>query len=118
LYGSSQDEQNLVRTFQDGKLKPDCFSESRLGSFPPGVGVLLLCFNRFHNYAVGQLASINEGGKFSVPDKTATEKTIRAMQPNASEADIQAAVNKAYEAALAKRENDLFQTARLYVPCL
>src|SRR5947207_15926723 len=55
LYGSNQQEQNLVRTFQDGKLKPDCFSEDRLGSFPPGVGVLLLCFNRFPNYDIAQV---------------------------------------------------------------
>jgi len=86
-----------------------------LGAFPPGVGVLLLCFNRFHNYAVEQLASINENYKFSMPDKTAIEKLTRAMMPNSTEEQIQAAVNVSYNAAINKRENDLFQTARLYV---
>jgi len=114
LYGSNQEEQNLVRTFQDGKLKPDCFSENRLGAFPPGVGVLLLCFNRFHNYVVGQLASINETGKFSMPDRTAIEKMTRARMPNSTEGDVQAAVKAAYDAAIVKRDNDLFQTGRLY----
>jgi hypothetical protein len=115
LYGSNQDEQNLVRSFQDGKLKPDCFSEDRLGAFPPGVAVLLLCFNRFHNYAVGQLATINEAGKFSMPDRSSIEKMKRATMPKASEEDVQAAIKSAYDAAIAKRENDLFQTGRLYV---
>ena len=113
LYGSNQQEQNLVRTFQDGKLKPDCFSEDRLGAFPPGVGVLLLCFNRFHNYAVGQLVSINEAGKFSMPDRTAIEKMTRATMPKATEEDVQASIKVAYDAALIKRDNDLFQTGRL-----
>lgn len=114
LYGSSQEEQNLVRAFQDGKLKPDCFSEDRLGAFPPGVGVLLLCFNRFHNYVVGQLATINEGYKFSIPDRAAIEKLTRAMMPKNTEAEIQAAIQSAYDAAVVKRDNDLFQTGRLY----
>lgn len=36
-----------MRTFEDGKIKADCFSEARLLGFPPGVGVLLITFNRF-----------------------------------------------------------------------
>ena len=48
LYGSSQEEQDAMRTFKDGKIKPDCFSEKRILGFPPGVGVLLIMFNRFH----------------------------------------------------------------------
>tara|TARA_R110002003_G_scaffold70_10_gene6389 strand:+ start:16379 stop:17170 length:792 start_codon:yes stop_codon:yes gene_type:complete len=54
-----------------------------------------LCFNRFHNYVAHQLALINEGGKFSLPSNIAELET------------------KMYTAALAKRDNDLFQTARL-----
>lgn len=88
LYGNNQDEQNAVRTFKDGKLKPDCFSAKRVLGFPPGVGVLLIMFNRFHNYVVSQLAQINEGGRFTKPDEN----------------DL-----KAY----ARWDNDLFQTARL-----
>ncbi|KAJ5102586.1 Psi-producing oxygenase A [Penicillium argentinense] len=88
LYGNNQEEQNTVRTFKDGKLKPDCFSTKRILGFPPGVGVMLIMFNRFHNYVVTQLAEINEGGRFTKPDET-----------NAP--------------AYATWDNDLFQTARL-----
>jgi len=116
LYGSNQDEQNLVRTFQDGKLKPDCFSEDRLGAFPPGVAALLLCFNRFHNYAVGQLATINENGKFSMPDRAKLERMTRAAKPSFTDDQVKTAVDAAYTAALTKRDNDLFQTARLSAP--
>jgi linoleate 8R-lipoxygenase/9,12-octadecadienoate 8-hydroperoxide 8R-isomerase len=88
LYGNNQDEQNKVRTFKDGKLKADCFSSPRVLGFPPGVGVILIMFNRFHNYVVEQLAAINEGGRFTKPDEADT---------------------KAYE----RYDNDLFQTGRL-----
>ncbi|KAJ5585548.1 Psi-producing oxygenase A [Penicillium hispanicum] len=88
LYGNNQDEQNDVRTFKDGKLKPDCFSTKRILGFPPGVGVLLIMFNRFHNHVVEQLATINENGRFTKPDESNTE-------------------------AYATWDNDLFQTGRL-----
>jgi hypothetical protein len=54
-----------VRTFVDGKLKPDTFSEKRILGFPPGVSALLITFNRFHNYVVSNLSDINQGGRFS-----------------------------------------------------
>jgi len=98
---------------QDGKLKPDCFSEDRLGAFPPGVAALLLCFNRFHNYAVGQLATINENGKFSAPDRAKIERQTKAANPTFSEDQLTAAADAAYAKAVAKRDNDLFQTGRL-----
>jgi hypothetical protein len=117
LYGSNQAEQDLVRTFKDGKLKPDCFNESRLGAFPPGVGVLLICFNRFHNYVVEQLASINEGGKFTIPTKASVEQKVRLKLSGVkAEAEILAAVDEAYSNALKKQENDLFQIGRLSGP--
>lgn len=56
LYGSIQEEQDTVRTFKDGRLKPDCFSEKRILGFPPGVGVMVIMFNRFHNHVVTNLA--------------------------------------------------------------
>lgn len=65
LYGNSQTEQESVRTMRDGKLKPDCFSDIRILGFPPGVGVLLIMFNRFHNHVAEHLAMIDEGGRFS-----------------------------------------------------
>lgn len=73
LYGSNKEEQELMRTHKDGKIWPDCFSEKRLLNFPPGVGVLLIMFNRFHNYVVEQLALINEGGKFRKGSETSDE---------------------------------------------
>ncbi len=57
MYGSNQDEQNLMRTFQGGMIKPDCFSEKRILGFPPGVGVFLIMYNRFHNFVVTNLAT-------------------------------------------------------------
>ncbi|KAF1966227.1 heme peroxidase [Bimuria novae-zelandiae CBS 107.79] len=99
LYGSNQDEQNLMRTFVDGKLKPDSFSEQRLLLFPPGVGVLLIMFNRFHNHVVENLALINEGNRFPKP-----------VAPEDDKVEKQA---EAYKAQLAKYDNDLFQTGRL-----
>jgi hypothetical protein len=93
LYGSNQDEQDMMRTFKDGKIKPDCFSEKRILGFPPGVGVLLIMFNRFHNYVVEQLAVIDENGRFS---------SIRRPLGQATHEDIEA-----------KYDNALFQTGRL-----
>lgn len=60
LYGSDQEEQDSMRTFKGGKIKPDSFSETRLLFFPPGVTCLLIMFNRWHNHVVEQLALINE----------------------------------------------------------
>ncbi|KAI9888686.1 MAG: hypothetical protein M1814_006542 [Vezdaea aestivalis] len=95
LYGDNQEDQDHIRTFKDGKLKPDCFSEKRLLGFPPGCGVLLIMFNRFHNYVVDQLAVINEGGRFNKPrDGLSTELAEQAWK---------------------KYDNDLFQTGRLIV---
>ena len=89
LYGNNQKEQDAMRTFHDGKIKPDCFSNKRVLGFPPGASVLLIMFNRFHNYVVDQLAAINESGRFSKPEQNAAKE------------------------AWTKYDNDLFQTARL-----
>lgn len=99
LYGCDQTEQDAIRTFKDGKIKLDCFSNKRVLGFPPGVGAMLIMFNRFHNYVVDQLASINEAGRFTKP-KDETDKP-----------------------AYTKYDNDLFQTGRLvtcglYVNCI
>ena len=89
LYGCNQDEQDAIRTFKDGKLKRDCFSNARVIGFPPGVGAMLIMFNRFHNHVVDQLASINEAHRFTKP------------------------TNDADKTAYTKYDNDLFQTGRL-----
>ncbi|KAH7359935.1 heme peroxidase [Pyrenochaeta sp. MPI-SDFR-AT-0127] len=105
LYGSNQEEQDQMRTHVDGRLKPDCFSEARLLFFPPGVGAMLIMFNRFHNYTVENLAAINEQGRFKKP-------SAEAPKPTGDEKADQAAQDK-YEASWKKYDNDLFQTARL-----
>ena len=88
LYGSSDEELAKVRTFKDGLLKPDAFSENRILGFPPGVCAIVVCFNRYHNYVAKQLKIINEGGRFTEP-------------------------SDGNKAKLKKLDNDLFQTARL-----
>lgn len=93
LYGSTWTEQKRMRTMKDGKVKPDCFSETRLLTFPPGVGAILIMFNRYHNYVVEQLALINEDGRF----------TENPKKPNVDR----------YGESINKRDDDLFQTARL-----
>ncbi|KAF2087527.1 putative fatty acid oxygenase PpoC [Saccharata proteae CBS 121410] len=93
LYGDNQADQDTIRTFKDGKLKADCFAEQRLLGFPPGCGVLLIMFNRFHNYVVEQLALINENGRFTKPNQS--------LPPDMA------------KDAWAKYDNDLFQTGRL-----
>ncbi|KIV98212.1 hypothetical protein, variant [Exophiala mesophila] len=64
LYGNSVSDQREVRTLENGRLKPDCFFDKRILGFPPGVGALLIFFNRFHNHVAENLARIDEGGRF------------------------------------------------------
>lgn len=77
-----------------GLLKPDAFAERRLLGMPPGVNVLLVMYNRFHNYVADVLLKINENGRFTVPPTKSKEDEAKA---------------------LAKQDEDLFQTARLVV---
>jgi hypothetical protein len=113
LYGSSQTEQNLVRTFQNGTLKPDSYSDKRLEVFPPGVAALMICFNRFHNYVAQQLAMINEGGRFTIPSKSSIAVTIKATKVDITEDELETEVEREYTVALREVENNLFNTARL-----
>lgn len=93
MYGSNQDMQDSIRTFKNGKLKPDVYADKRLNGMPPGVSVILIMFNRFHNHAAENLAAINEGGRFTPPADHLEEE--------------------AKAAAWQKYDEDLFQTARL-----
>lgn len=93
LYGHSLKDQEAIRTMRDGKLKPDSFSDVRILGFPPGVGLLLIMFNRFHNHVAETLALIDEGGRFS----TILHPRGKPKPPDAE---------KLYDDAL-------FQTARL-----
>jgi hypothetical protein len=92
LYGSSLKDQLEIRTMERGLLKPDTFHEKRLLGQPPGVNIMLVMYNRFHNHVAEMLLKINEGGRFTLP-------------PTKDENDK--------KKALAKQDNDLFQTARL-----
>jgi hypothetical protein len=71
LYGYTEEMVRSVRDdkFKLGLLKPDTFAEDRLLRQPPGVCIMLVMYNRYHNYAATQLRRINENGRFSVPDK-------------------------------------------------
>jgi len=113
LYGSSQAEQNLVRTFQNGTIKPDSYSDKRLEVFPPGVAALMICFNRFHNYVAQQLVLINEGGRFVIPSEGSIAAIIRETKGDMTEDEIQTEVQREYTAGMEKLDNDLFNTARL-----
>ncbi|KAF2478296.1 prostaglandin G/H synthase 2/cyclooxygenase 2, pgh2/cox2 [Lindgomyces ingoldianus] len=94
LYGSNRAEQEKVRTMELGKLWPDTFHERRLLAQPPGVNVMLVMYNRFHNYVADILFKINEGNRFPEPD-------ANVLLPDE------------LTAARKKLDEDLFQTARL-----
>ena len=97
LYGSNKAEQELVRTFYNGKLKPDVFAEKRILGFPPGVGCLLIFFNRFHNNVAWRLNLIDENKRFS-----SIGAKMRRRKPETTQEEIDAAV-----------DHHLFNTARL-----
>ena len=59
LYGDTQKDQDKIRTFRDGKLKPDCFSEKRLLGFPAACGVMLIMLNRYETIYVEWIESGN-----------------------------------------------------------
>ncbi|GJN92760.1 hypothetical protein Rhopal_005798-T1 [Rhodotorula paludigena] len=65
LYGKDQEEQNGVRTFEQGRLHPDIIASSRLFFMPPSVVALLVIFSRNHNYIAGMLYDVNESGKYA-----------------------------------------------------
>lgn len=92
LYGHNQQMQDRIRTFENGLLKKDAFAEQRLLGQPPGVCALAIAFSRFHNYVVGEIATINEGGRFNIPTQE----------------------DPAHDQVMEKRDEELFQTGRLY----
>ena len=78
LYGSSVEDQETVRLFKDGLLKPDTFFEERLLAQPAGVNAMLVLYNRFHNYCADVLLKINEGGRFT-PKPGNREEALKAQ---------------------------------------
>lgn len=93
MYGSNLEDQLKIRTMEKGLLKPDTFSEKRLLGQPPGVNVILVMYSRFHNYCASTLLKINEYNRFSLPQNISSDEQMKA--------------------AIAKQDEDLFQTARL-----
>ncbi|KAH9479383.1 Linoleate 10R-lipoxygenase [Psilocybe cubensis] len=95
LYGNSQKDQDRIRKRDGyGTLYPDVFAEDRLLLLPPAVCVLLVLFNRNHNYIAAKLLEINERGTYVDP------ATV-SMDDPASKAKILA------------QEEEIFQIARL-----
>ncbi|EOR01023.1 hypothetical protein E3P92_01871 [Wallemia ichthyophaga] len=62
VYGNNDQEEHSVRSFDNGKLKPDTISESRLFMMPPAITTLLILISRNHNYIVDNLFRENERG--------------------------------------------------------
>ncbi|KAF8710136.1 hypothetical protein AX14_013425 [Amanita brunnescens Koide BX004] len=61
LYGANEMETNSIRMNHGrGMLWPDSFAEERLEMLPDSVPVLLVLWNRYHNYVAEQLWSYNE----------------------------------------------------------
>ncbi|KAJ8594598.1 putative linoleate diol synthase [Rhizopogon salebrosus TDB-379] len=105
LYGNDQTTQNKVRIKYEhdkkaqnevridegrGLLHPDIFAEDRLLFLPPAVAVLLVLFNRNHNYIARRLLEINERGTWKDP-----------------------AHHQLSQAQLEKQDEEIFQIARL-----
>jgi hypothetical protein len=95
LYGYTTEMQRKVRDdeYKLGLLKPDTFAEDRLLRQPPGVCIMLVMYNRYHNYAASQLRRINENGRFKVPamyQKTKLVSLIEELLPDQkSDRDVQ-----------------------------
>ncbi|GBE86547.1 Linoleate 10R-lipoxygenase [Sparassis crispa] len=85
LYGNDQNNQDKIRV-RDGRglLHPDTFAEDRLLLLPPAVCVLLVLFNRNHNYIAKMLLEINERGTWadpnSIPDDPQRSAKILAQE--------------------------------------
>ncbi|KAF5587632.1 linoleate diol synthase [Fusarium subglutinans] len=89
LYGYTTEMQRKVRDdkFKLGLLKPDTFAEDRLLRQPPGVCIMLVMYNRYHNYAARQLLRINENGRFRVPAMYEKTKLVSLINEHLPEKD-------------------------------
>ncbi|KZT10132.1 linoleate diol synthase [Laetiporus sulphureus 93-53] len=95
LYGNNQDTQDKIRVRNGrGLIYPDTFAEDRLLLLPPAVCVLLVMFNRNHNYIAKMLLELNERGTYVDPDFIPSEDPKRAS-------------------ILLAQDEEIFQTARL-----
>ncbi|KAI0291817.1 linoleate diol synthase [Russula brevipes] len=95
LYGNNEETLNKLRVGDGrGLLLPDTFAEDRLMLLPPAVCVLLVLFNRNHNYIANKLLEINERTTYQNPDDIPSNDTERQKK-------------------IAIQDEDIFQTARL-----
>ncbi|KIJ55788.1 hypothetical protein M422DRAFT_152180 [Sphaerobolus stellatus SS14] len=98
LYGNNQQMQDLVRSDpKDGRgtLKPDVFAEDRLLLLPPATAVILVLFNRNHNYIAQKLLEINERGTWVDPATKLTGDDPKIVKKRLAQ------------------DEEIFQTARL-----
>ncbi|KAI9509771.1 linoleate diol synthase [Russula earlei] len=95
LYGNNKETLDKIRVLDGrGLLFPDTFAEDRLLLLPPAVCVLLVLFNRNHNYIANKLLEINERATWTNPDAIPLEDPRRVKK-------------------LADQDEEIFQTARL-----
>ena len=64
LYGNTEQEQERVRTYENGLIWPDSIASERIMMMPPGVVAVLLMFSRNHNHVAESLYKVNEDGKY------------------------------------------------------
>ncbi|KAK7915329.1 hypothetical protein PG985_013032 [Apiospora marii] len=104
LYGYTPE--TLARVRDDkyglGLLKPDTFAEDRLLRQPPGVCIMLVMYNRYHNYAAKQLLRINENGRFSLPAMYQKTKLVSLIQQQLPQDAGTQELCKMYEKAFAE----------------
>ncbi|KAK1977598.1 linoleate diol synthase [Colletotrichum cereale] len=104
LYGYTEEMVRKVRDdkYKLGLLKPDTFAEDRLLRQPPGVCIMLVMYNRYHNYAARQLLRINENGRFSVPEMYRGKRLVALIKEHLPDRD-----DHGIKAKLDSRVNDL-----------
>ncbi|KZS90725.1 linoleate diol synthase [Sistotremastrum niveocremeum HHB9708] len=80
LYGHNEALQKKVRkTDGRGKLHPDVFAEDRILFLPPASAVLLILFNRNHNFIADKLLELNEKGTYNANIAKLTDKQKEAQ---------------------------------------
>ncbi|OCH96232.1 linoleate diol synthase [Obba rivulosa] len=89
LYGHDAAALEKIRVRNGrGLLKPDTFAEDRLLLLPPAVCVLLVLFNRNHNYIAKMLLQINERGTYVDPNSIPHDDPKRSAKLLAQEEEI------------------------------
>lgn len=69
LYGNTEKEQKMVRTYENGRIYPDSIASDRIMMMPPGVIAVLLLFSRNHNSIAENLFTVNESEKYKPWDE-------------------------------------------------